>query len=85
MPIEVSGKLFYTLTEVADFADVTRQTIWRWRKAGKIPDGRKYRGREVLFNRGEVEEIYAHANRLEPSDLASDFENQLKLFKQESA
>lgn len=85
MPIEVSGELFSTLTEVADFVDVTRQTIWRWRKAGKIPDGRKYRGREVLFNQDEVESIYNYANRLEPGDLAPEFEHQLKLFRQDSA
>lgn len=85
MPLEVSGKRFYTVTEIADFANVTRQTIWRWRKAGKIPDGRKYRGREVLFNLNELEEIYAHAHRLEPSDVASEFESQLKLFRQDSA
>ncbi len=85
MPIEVSGKLFYTVTEVADLADVTRQTIWRWRKAEKIPDGRKYRGREVLFNREEVEKIYTHAHRLEPSNMVPEFEGQLKLFRQDSA
>lgn len=85
MPVEVSGKRFFTVTDVTDLVGVTRQTIWRWRKAGKIPDGRRYRGREVLFTQEEVEDIYAHAHRLEPSDSGADFEDQLKLFSQNGA
>jgi len=85
MPVEVFGKRFYMATEVADIVDVTRQTIWRWHRAGKIPSGRRYRGSKLLFTQGEVESIYEHAHRLEPGGPSGDFENQLKLFEENSA
>lgn len=80
MPLDIKGKTFYTMGEVAEVADVARQTVWRWGKAGKIPSGRRYRGRELLFTLEEMEEIYGYAHRLEPARPESDFEDQLKLF-----
>lgn len=74
MPIELNDATFYTLNEVAQMAEVTRQTIWRWRKNGKVPPGRRYRGRELLFTRDEIEEIYNYAHRLESADPCSDAE-----------
>jgi predicted DNA-binding transcriptional regulator AlpA len=44
MPIKVSGKRFFNVTDVTEIVEVSRQSIWRWHKAGKIPDGRRYRG-----------------------------------------
>jgi predicted DNA-binding transcriptional regulator AlpA len=85
MPVEVSGKRFFNVTDVTEIVGVTRQSIWRWRKDNEIPDGRRYRGRELLFTREEVEKIYAHAHRLEPADSTEEFEDQLKLFKQNGA
>jgi len=85
MPVEVFGKQFFNVKEVTEIVGVTRQTIWRWRKAGEIPDGRRYQGRDLLFNRDEVEKIYSHAHRLEPTNSAKDFEDQLKLFNQNGA
>ena len=82
MPVEVAGKRYYSVTEVAEVADVTRQTIWRWRKEGKVPEGVKYRGREVVFTQEELERIYAYAHRLEPSGETDDFKHQLKLFEE---
>lgn len=81
MPVEISGKRFFTVSDVAEIVEVTRQTIWRWRRDGQVPSGRRYRGQKVVFTRGEVEEIYAHAHRLEPSDVGDGFRNQLKLFQ----
>ena len=80
MPLDLRGKTFYTMGEVADVAGVARQTVWRWGKAGKIPEGRRYRGRELLFTLDEMEAIYDYAHRLEPVQPSSDFEDQLKLF-----
>jgi predicted DNA-binding transcriptional regulator AlpA len=85
MPIKVSGKRFFNVTDVTEIVEVSRQSIWRWHKAGKIPDGRRYRGRDLLFTREEVEEIYEYAHRLEPAGSTEEFENQLKLFKQNGA
>lgn len=80
MPVEIGGKRFFTMGEVVDVAGVARQTVWRWKKAGKIPAGRRYRGREVLYTLDEMEGIYAYAHRIEPDDDRSEFQNQLSLF-----
>jgi predicted DNA-binding transcriptional regulator AlpA len=80
MPVEISGKRFFSVTEVASISDVTRQTLWRWRKQGVIPKGRKYRGRKIVFTQDELETIYAYAHRLEPPAETTDFQHQLKLF-----
>jgi len=68
MPVEVNGKEYLQVTEVADMVGVTRQTLWRWRQAGSIPIGRKYRGRQVIYNRDEVELIRQFSERIEPID-----------------
>ncbi len=47
-------------------AGVTRQTLWRWRQDGKVPAGRKYRDKQVVFTSAESEQIREYAQRLEP-------------------
>jgi predicted DNA-binding transcriptional regulator AlpA len=66
MPIEIEGVRYLTRTELLDELAVTRQTLWRWQREGKIPTGQRYRGRLVVFGPGEVEVIREFANRLEP-------------------
>ncbi len=68
MPIEVNGTRYLSATEVADRAEVSRQTIWRWRKNGLIPLGRRYRNGQVLFTEDEASEVELYANRLESLD-----------------
>lgn len=68
MPIDLNGRSFYMMSEVAEEAGVTRQTIWRWKRDEKIPQGRRYRGRELLFTSDEVEEICDYAHRIEPEE-----------------
>jgi len=68
MPVEVNGKEYLQVTEVAEIVGVTRQTLWRWRRDGLIPVGRKYRGRQVIYNREEIELIRQFAERIEPID-----------------
>jgi excisionase family DNA binding protein len=69
VPLEVSGSIFYTNGEAADRAGVTRQTLWRWRSDGRIPLGRQYRGKSVLFTEDELTEIVQYAHRIEPLDV----------------
>lgn len=66
MPIVLDGQTYYSAAELACDLGVTRQTLWRWRHDGNVPTGRRYRGRVILFTAGEVKEITAYANRLEP-------------------
>ena len=75
MPIEISGLRYFLLSEVAEQAQVTRQTLWRWRQEGKVPLGHKYRGRKVIYTPAEVREIERYANRIVPID-APDPEQQ---------
>ena len=68
MGIEIDGVLYLTTTEVLAEASVSRQTLWRWRQDGKIPVGRRYRDKQVVFTETEVDAIREYAQRIEPID-----------------
>ncbi len=70
MPIQVEGTEYITAQEAAEAVDVSRQTIWRWRKNRKIPAGYRYRNGQLLFSRDEFVAIRRYANRLQPSEAA---------------
>ena len=78
MPIEIEGVQYLTRTEVLDEVAVTRQTLWRWQREGKVPAGFRYRGRQVVFGPGDVAAIRDFAHRLEP--IANGGGAQLRLF-----
>jgi predicted DNA-binding transcriptional regulator AlpA len=79
MPILIDRVEYFTASDIQRDLGVARQTLWRWRKGGKIPRGRRYRGRQVVFTREEVDAIRDYSNRLEP--VESVVNDQLKLFK----
>lgn len=62
----IDGVTYFSAAEVARVAGVTRQTLWRWRQDGKVPSGRKYRDKQVVFTKAESELIREYAHRLEP-------------------
>ena len=66
MPIVIQGATYYNATEVLAKIDVSRQTLYRWRQSGKIPQGRRFRDRSILFTPSEVEQITQFANHMEP-------------------
>lgn len=66
MPIEIEAITYFSAVDIHRQLGVTRQTLWRWRKTGKIPQGRRYRERRIVFTQQEVEAIRSYANRLEP-------------------
>jgi hypothetical protein len=68
MPVCVNGVTYLFAIEVQGELGVARQTLWRWRRAHKIPIGRRYRGAQILFTTAEVETIREYANRLEPAE-----------------
>lgn len=68
MPIEIDGVEYFTATDIQRKVGVVRQTLWRWRRARKIPQGRRYRDKTIVFTRAEVEAISEYSNRLEPAD-----------------
>ena len=61
----IEGVEYYSVNEVLEEADVSRQTLWRWRRNGSVPEGHRFRGRQILFSRREFDEIVAYANRIE--------------------
>jgi hypothetical protein len=79
MPIEIDGVTYFSAADITEKIGVARQTLWRWRHAGKIPAGRRYRDRQIVFTTAEFQAIREYANRLEPLD--SGEVDQLKLFR----
>ncbi len=78
MPREIRGIEYFSAAEVARGLGLSRQTLWRWRRDGKIPSGHRFRDGQIMFTQAEVDRIYEHANRLEPVDPSDA--NQLRLF-----
>lgn len=66
MAIEIDGVQYYSATDVHEELGIARQTLWRWRQASKIPQGRRHRGYKIVFTAEEVAQIRDFANRLEP-------------------
>lgn len=81
MPVRIDGEEYFTNSEVSEELGVSRQTLWRWREKGRIPTGLRYRTRQVLFKKAEVDVIRQFANHLEPIELGSGGVKQLGLFR----
>jgi predicted site-specific integrase-resolvase len=74
----IEGVTYLSATDIQRELGVTRQTLWRWRKERKIPLGRRYRNKQVVFTEQEVEAIREYSNRLEPVEVGRA--SQLRLF-----
>jgi predicted DNA-binding transcriptional regulator AlpA len=79
VPVQVEGIQYLTLPEVLQEMQITRQTLWRWRHEGLIPQGRRFRSRQLLFSPDEAAAIRRYANRIEPI-AAPGSEPQMNLF-----
>lgn len=77
MAIEIQGSRYYSASDIQQELGIARQTLWRWRRDSKIPQGLRFRDRQVFFTEEEKEVIRDYANRLEPVELAGS--GQLKL------
>lgn len=78
MPLTIQNTTYYAANEVADAVQVSRQTLYRWRQEGRIPAGRRFRDRRVLYTDEELQAIREYANRLEPIGPVDS--SQLRLF-----
>ncbi len=67
--IRVNGENYWTATAIVDELGIARQTLWRWRRESKVPKGRLYRGKLVVFTKQEVVRIRDFANRLSPIEI----------------
>ena len=77
--LRIDGSDYYSVTQVLKSTGVSRQTLWRWRQEGKVPAGRLFRDKQVVFTAEEFEQIRQYANRVEP--ISKDPRSQLNLFK----
>lgn len=66
IPVTVDGTAYFTAADVARTVSVSRQTLWRWRAAGLVPAGRRFRNGQVLFDPAEIEVVRAYATQLTP-------------------
>lgn len=66
MTLEIDGRTYFPAAEVARTVGVSRQTLWRWRQARKVPAGRRFRDRRIVFTPAERDQIREFAARLEP-------------------
>lgn len=82
MALNVDGVVYCTMGDVVRALSISRQTLWRWRSEGKIPSGRRFRDRQLLFTESELRVIEEFANRIEP---ASGLSPQLRLFDYNSS
>jgi cysteine desulfurase len=64
MPTNVKGITYYTASEVAKNAGITRQTLWRWRQSGEAPSGRQQKDRRLLFTQEEANLVSGYAQRI---------------------
>ncbi|HET9215362.1 MAG TPA: helix-turn-helix domain-containing protein [Terriglobia bacterium] len=71
MTIEIEGVRYFSAADVQQQLSVTRQTLWRWRREGKVPLGQRYRDRQVLYTEDDLKVIREYANRLVPADSAA--------------
>lgn len=77
MALNIEGVTYYTMKDVTNSLLISRQTLWRWRCEGRVPLGRRFRDKQLLFTQSEYEAIEEFANRMEP---ASGLGPQLRLF-----
>jgi len=66
--ILIGDETYYAVTDVLKVAQVSRQTLWNWRKKEVIPAGSRYR-KKVVFSLADLAEISAYAAKLEPVEF----------------
>ena len=66
MPVSIQGDRYLTLSEVANTVGVTRQTLWRWRREARVPQGSRFRDGKTLFSEQEVAVVRRFAEQLDP-------------------
>lgn len=79
MPLHIDGVSYVTVPEILVEMQITRQTLWRWRREDRIPRGRRYRSQQLIFTVDDAEAIRRYANRVEPI-AEPDSSDQLHLF-----
>jgi len=82
MPVQVEGELYYTIPKCLKSFELASDALALARKR-HYSTGLRYRTRQVLFKREEVDAIRQFANRLVPIELGAG-DAQLGLFRRGS-
>lgn len=77
--MKINGAEYYSASDLAQELSISRQTLWRWRHEGKIPQGHRFRDKRILFTADEAEAVREFATKLEPANSTQP--DQFKLFK----
>lgn len=78
MQVEIAGVRYYSTAAVLSEAGISRQTLWRWRRGGHIPEGHRFRNGQLLFTADEFRGILAYANHVEPDALSNGCSDSLE-------
>lgn len=78
MSLIIDGVKYVEAKELLTELNISRVTLWRWRHESKIPNGRLFRGRRLVFPESEAQAIREYARRVEP--INSGVTDQLRLF-----
>ena len=71
MPIELNGERFYRTAEACRIAGISKNTFFRWVKAGSFADvEHKDRRGWRLFTHNELERLTAEVNRVHKDPIA---------------
>lgn len=60
-------KRLYSTKEVADLAGVSRDTLIRWLRDGKVPEPDRNRNNWRMFNERELKAVLRYATKIIPS------------------
>lgn len=82
MPIFVRENKYLTQAEVCSSLGISRQTLWRWAKAGDIPKGSRLRKKQRIFTEDEFLAIEAYAQEVVPIDEGEPSQMRLQLLTQ---
>jgi len=65
MPVVINGKTYYRTAEACRIAGISKNTLFRWIRAGTFPEV-QYRDRRGwrLFTKDELDRLKAEANRI---------------------
>jgi transcriptional regulator with XRE-family HTH domain len=76
--MQINGAEYFSASDLAQELGISRQTLWRWRQDGKIPQGHRFRDKQIVFTADEAKAVRDFATKLEPANSTQP--DQFKLF-----
>ena len=73
---------FYTIGEVLEKVGITRPTLYKWLREGKIPEVNRDRNNFRIFTKKDIEKILAYKNLIR-KPISSNFNKEQKYNRNE--